>query len=76
MSGVQGSYSGGVVMKARLQSPVNLYKGMVPERRRFVGLLAALTAVVPLLPSLLSKLPVRELSLHEADFYRRHASDD
>ncbi|MEA2079674.1 MAG: hypothetical protein U9P00_07425 [Pseudomonadota bacterium] len=63
-------------MKARLQSPVSLYKGMVPERRRFVGLLAALTAVVPLLPRLLSKLPGRELSLHEADFYRRHELND
>ena len=56
MSGVQGSYSGGVVMKARLQSRVSLDKGMVLERRRFVGLLAALTAVVPWLPELLSKL--------------------
>lgn len=63
-------------MKARLQNPVSLYKGMVPERRRFVGLLAALTAVVPLLPRLLSKLPGRELSLREADFYRRHESND
>jgi len=76
MSGVQGSYSGGVVMKARLQSRVSLDKGMVPERRRFVGLLAALTAVVPWLPELLSKLPGRKLSLHEADFYRHHESND
>ena len=63
-------------MKARLQSPLSLYKGMLPERRRFVGLLAALTVVVPLLPRMLSKLPGPKLSLHEADFYRCHESND
>jgi hypothetical protein len=65
-----------VVVKARPKSPASLFKGVVPERRRFVGLLAALTVVVPLLPRMLSKLPGRKLSLHEADFYRCHESND
>jgi hypothetical protein len=54
-----------VVVKVRLQSPVSLFKGMELERRRFVGL-----------PRMLSKLPGGKLSLHEADFYRRHESND
>ena len=73
---MQGVCPGGVVVKVRLQSPVSLFKGMELERRRFVGLLAALTVVVPLLPRMLSKLPGGKLSLHEADFYRRHESND
>jgi hypothetical protein len=63
-------------MKARLQSPVSLYKGPMPARRRFVCLIAALTTVVPLLPRLLSKIPGRDLSQQEADFYRRQESSD
>ncbi len=63
-------------MKTAVQKPAGLCGGMVPQRRRFMALLAGLAALIPLLPGMLSKRPRREISLHEADFYRRQQPGD
>ncbi len=62
-------------MKALMKNLFRLDRVRMTGRRRFLALLVSLGLSVPLLLRSLSGQPRRDLSLHEADFYRSQKPD-